>query len=104
MNIVVRPGRWAVQHFLSASVAPQTPNAGPQPLPEAEARDERRLEAVGCRRLFGPHRGLALGQERLHLPSRLPFLGQQAVVDERIEGCCHTRFPTQTHHGTVPVF
>jgi hypothetical protein len=28
-------------------------NAGPQPLPEAGARDERTLEAVGCRRLFG---------------------------------------------------
>ena len=29
------------------------PNAGRQPLPEAGARDERTLEAVGCRRLFG---------------------------------------------------
>ena len=30
-----------------------THNAAPQPLPEAEARHERTLEAVGCRRLFG---------------------------------------------------
>src|SRR5438093_10610258 len=29
------------------------PNAAPQPLPEAGARYERTLEAVGCRRLFG---------------------------------------------------
>ena len=29
------------------------PNAAPQPLPEADARHERTLEAVGCRRLFG---------------------------------------------------
>ena len=29
------------------------PNAAPQPLPEAGARHERTLEAVGCRRLFG---------------------------------------------------
>ena len=28
-------------------------NAAPQPLPEAEAAQERTLEAVGCRRLFG---------------------------------------------------
>jgi hypothetical protein len=28
-------------------------NAAPQPLPEAEARDERTLEAVGCRRFIG---------------------------------------------------
>src|SRR5262245_1175650 len=31
----------------------KAPNAAPQPLPEAEARHECRLEAVGCRRLFG---------------------------------------------------
>ena len=30
------------------------PNAAPQPLPEAGATQERTLEAVGCRRLFGP--------------------------------------------------
>jgi len=29
-----------------------TPNAAPQLLPEAGARDERTLEAVGCRRLI----------------------------------------------------
>jgi hypothetical protein len=29
------------------------PNAAPQPLPEAGARHERTLEAVGCRRLLG---------------------------------------------------
>ncbi len=29
------------------------PNAAPQPLPEAGATQERTLEAVGCRRLFG---------------------------------------------------
>ena len=29
------------------------PNATHQPLPEAGARHERTLEAVGCRRLFG---------------------------------------------------
>ena len=29
------------------------PNAAPQPLPEAGARHELPLEAVGCRRLFG---------------------------------------------------
>src|SRR6516225_6503183 len=29
------------------------PNAAPQPLPEAGARHERTLEAVGCRRWFG---------------------------------------------------
>src|SRR5262249_29854053 len=29
------------------------PNAAPQPLLEAEARNERTLEAVGCRRWFG---------------------------------------------------
>ena len=28
-------------------------NAAPQPLPEAGARHERTLEAVGCRRLLG---------------------------------------------------
>jgi len=28
-------------------------NAAPQPLPEAGATQERTLEAVGCRRLFG---------------------------------------------------
>ena len=28
-------------------------NAAPQPLPEAGATEERMLEAVGCRRLFG---------------------------------------------------
>src|SRR5215510_16101002 len=37
------------------------PNAAPQPLPEAEARHERTLEAVGCRRLFGPARPWAHG-------------------------------------------
>src|SRR5262245_28889194 len=34
-----------------------TPNAAPQPLPEAGTRDERTLAAVGCRRLFGQHFG-----------------------------------------------
>src|SRR5678815_5199756 len=33
--------------------AREPPNAAPQPLPEAGARHERTLEAVGCRRLFG---------------------------------------------------
>jgi hypothetical protein len=33
------------------------PNAAPQPLLEADARDERTLEAVGCRRLLD--RGLS---------------------------------------------
>jgi len=28
-------------------------NVAPQPLPEAGATQERTLEAVGCRRLFG---------------------------------------------------
>src|SRR5882672_3395219 len=32
---------------------PVQPNAAPQPLPEAGATQERTLEAVGCRRLFG---------------------------------------------------
>jgi hypothetical protein len=31
----------------------ETPNARGEPPPEADARDERTLEAVGCRRLFG---------------------------------------------------
>jgi hypothetical protein len=31
----------------------QKPNARCQPLPEAEARDERTLEAVGCTPWFG---------------------------------------------------
>src|SRR5215475_7597318 len=31
----------------------QRPNAAPQPLPEAGATQEQRLEAVGCRRWFG---------------------------------------------------
>jgi hypothetical protein len=39
--------------FLDLSSTPQASNAAPQPLPNAEARNERTLEAVGCRRLFG---------------------------------------------------
>ena len=35
----------------------ELPNAGPQPRLEAEARDERRLEGVGCRPLFGSDSG-----------------------------------------------
>jgi hypothetical protein len=45
--------RWPWDVFLCLSSTPQASNAAPQPLPEAGARDERRLEAVGCRRLFG---------------------------------------------------
>src|SRR4029077_1948724 len=44
-----------------------------------------------------------IGAEPLHLPAGLHFLGQQAVVNERIEGGSNTRFPPKTHHGTVPV-
>jgi hypothetical protein len=46
---------------------------------------------------------LHLGKERLHLPTGLHFLGQQAVVNEFIERRSNTRFPPKTHHGTVPV-
>src|SRR5467141_39250 len=38
----------------------KAPNAGTQPLPEAAARHERTLEAVGCSALFGQAPG-ALG-------------------------------------------
>ena len=31
----------------------QEPNAAPQPRPEAGATEERTLEGVGCRQLFG---------------------------------------------------
>ena len=54
------------------------PNAAPQPLPEAGARHERTLEAVGCRRLFG--RGATV------------FRGPQASVCEaRDEATRHMR-------------
>jgi hypothetical protein len=46
MNMIVRPGRWAAQHFLSASAASQTPNAGHQARRAAGA--ERTLAAVAC--------------------------------------------------------
>ena len=39
-----------------------------------------------------------LSSESLPLPPRLHFLGQQAVVDELIEGCRDTRFTAKTHH------
>src|SRR5262245_43932221 len=39
--------------YLLSTPVELMPNAAPQPLPEADARDERTLEAVGCRRLFG---------------------------------------------------
>jgi hypothetical protein len=64
------------------------PNAAPQPLPEAGARHERTLEAVGCRRLLGPY---AAGQpsngkellsvsELLLIPSWEQFLGRPAPL------------------------
>ena len=40
-------------------VFPWKPNAGGEPLPKAEARHERRLEAVGCTPLFGAGFGTA---------------------------------------------
>jgi hypothetical protein len=52
------------------------PNAAPQPLPEAGARDERRLEAVGCRRLLGTGPGTGL---RLGAPHRPPHARPQAA-------------------------
>ena len=39
-----------------------------------------------------------LSSESLHLPPRLHLLGQQAVVDELIEGCRNTCFTAKTHH------
>src|SRR6266850_232771 len=39
--------------FLAAHFEQLTPNAGPQAPPEAEATEERRLEAVACRPMFG---------------------------------------------------
>src|ERR1041385_7851116 len=48
--------RWTLSNLgWDVKIVPHAewPNAAPQPLPEAGARHERRLEAVGCRRLFG---------------------------------------------------
>jgi hypothetical protein len=42
---------FSLKHLRSSF--PQEPNAAPQPLPEAGTTQERTLEAVGCRRLFG---------------------------------------------------
>jgi hypothetical protein len=39
--------------YLLSTPAELMPNAALQALPEAEARHERRLEAVACKRLFG---------------------------------------------------
>jgi hypothetical protein len=40
-------------------LTPSTPNAAAQPLPKAEATQERTLEAVGCSTLFGAVCGLS---------------------------------------------
>src|SRR5438128_2375591 len=52
--------------YFSSSVLRKKPNAAPQPLPEAGARHERTLEAVGCRRLFGAG---SVSRHRVHASS-----------------------------------
>jgi hypothetical protein len=56
--------------------------ATPQPLPEARATQERTLEAVGCRRLFGPAQEPGATVPDTFAPSLTPLLLRGDEVHE----------------------
>src|SRR2546427_11126269 len=68
---VIQDLPWYAKRLTSLLICCQSgkkPNAAPQPLPEAGATQERTLEAVGCRRLFGKGPRVILGCPRVPCP------------------------------------